>query len=272
MTTRAYDYIIAKQIEWATNNGLRLQGSQGVRGKKMFTMKVGNNLFLPLSRDTRSEIEAGDGKELVGKNGLPARMQALHSSSAIGVNLFEHWRSQPNIAIPMAACGFSRQKVLSGAIKFEQQYPVFANSKKDPNLDVVITPKRGMTCAIECKFTEPYSSRRHGGLRETYLRDRSIWDNLSATKRLARKITPDDAEFDHLHAAQLIRHILGLNQQIGHGRYRLLYLWYDAFGSEGANHRDEIQKFAAIVKADGVNFLQHTYPVSYTHLTLPTKA
>jgi len=45
----ATEQIIAKQIEWAKNKGLRLIGSAGDRGRKVYTTKIEDNLFLHLN-------------------------------------------------------------------------------------------------------------------------------------------------------------------------------------------------------------------------------
>jgi len=41
--------------------------------------------------------------------------------------------------------------------------------------------------------------------------------------------------------------------------FRLLYLWYDVLGKEGAIHQDEIKAFAGIAKADGIYFKAMSY-------------
>jgi hypothetical protein len=104
--------------------------------------------------------------------------------------------------------------------------------------------------AIECKFTEPYSSRKHKGLDRKYFTNDVVWDNLPAIKHLAQEISPEDNCFGHLHAAQLVKHILGLSRKFGHARYRLLYLWHDALGESGFRHRQEVEKFSDIVRSD----------------------
>jgi len=63
----------------------------------------------------------------------------------------------------------------------------------------------------------------------------------------------------YLHSAQLIKHILGLKTACGKDGFKLLYLWYDVFGREGAIHRDEIEKFAGVVRTDGVHFDAKSY-------------
>lgn len=256
------DHIISKQIEWALNKNLELTGSHGNRGRKVYTINVKDNLFHTLNDQTRMDIEKGDGGELKGNKDKQAKMQALHSSSALGINIFDYWRGSPDISIITSSCGLSRANTkLKGEIRFEQQFSIDDRFRKSPNIDVVIylIGERFKAFAIECKFTEAYSSYGHGGVDVKYFENDEIWQGLSATKQLAQEISPDDESFKHLHAAQLIKHILGLNRKFGHSRYRLLYLWYDTCGEQGFHHRKEIEKFAGIVRSDGVVFQETTY-------------
>jgi len=257
----ASDQIIAKQIEWAKNKGLNLIGSAGDRGRKVYSTKVSDNLFQPLNLKSRQELESGDGGELKSNTEQPAKIQALHSSSALGINLFDYWREASDFSLLFSACGLSRAgNPLSGEIKFEQKFKIDDHFKYAPNLDAVFYPSdKSKVFAIECKFTEPYSSRRHGGLDQKYFTNGLVWKNLSATKILAQEISPDDSRFRYLHAAQLIKHILGLNRKFGHSRYRLLYLWYDALGESGFKHRQEVEEFSEAIRKDGVLFHATTY-------------
>ena len=259
----ASEQIIAKQIEWAKNKGLQLIGSAGDRGRKVYTKSIADNLFKSLNRKSRKELEGGDGGELKRKKGQPAKIQALHSSSALGINLFDYWRKESDLSLLFVACGLSRAGgKLSGEIHFEQKFPIDDRFQYSPNLDVVFIPaqqNRFKAFAIESKFTEAYSSRQHGGLDPKYFRNDAVWEKLSATKSIARKISPDDGHFEHLHASQLIKHILGLNRNYGHSRYRLLYLWYDALGEPGFKHRREVEEFTEIVRSDGVLFHSTSY-------------
>lgn len=239
-----------------------LIGSQGARGRKIYTIQLNDNLFHPLNSDTIKEFNDGDGGELNGTPNRPAKMQALHSSSALGVNIFDYWRGASDLSLISAACGLCRaSRRLSGKICFEQKFSIDDRFQYSPNLDLAIYLQSGRYRAfvIECKFTEPYSSRHHGGLDRKYLNNKKIWQDLSATKNLAKTISPDDNRFKYLHAAQLIKHILGMNRKFGHGKYRLLYLWYDALCEAGYKHRQEVEEFKSIVCADGVVFHETTY-------------
>lgn len=76
---------------------------------------------------------------------------------------------------------------------------------------------------------------------------------------MAKKVSPYDNRFAHLHPAQLIKHILGLKATFGKDKFRLLYLWYDTIGSEGARHHKEINEFTKITKEDGIHFHSMSY-------------
>ncbi len=82
---------------------------------------------------------------------------------------------------------------------------------------------------------------------------------LPNIKSLSKAISPDDTQFIHLHAAQLIKHILCLNRKFGHCAYRLLYLWYNSFGEAGCKHHQDVKPFAKVVHKDDVRFHVTTY-------------
>jgi len=153
------EYIIAKQIEWAKNQKIDLIGSQGARGRKVYTSSVEENLFQPLHQQTREELIQGDGSELNGSNNRPAKIQALHSSSALGINIFDCWRNFSDISPVLLACGLIRPgSQITGKILFEQKFPIDHRFQYAPNLDVVIipdNPKKVKAYGVECKFTLP---------------------------------------------------------------------------------------------------------------------
>ncbi len=249
---KARDYILAKQIQWARNHGINLIGSKGGRGRLAYTQKLEENLFEPLSSSTCKALSEGDGGEL---NGIPAKMQAVHSSSALGANIFQYWQKINQPEIIAHACGFCKRSTNDSInIQFEVKYSIDERFAKAPNIDVVLENRdsaRHKVYAIESKFTEPYGGRRHGGIKEKYL-DLEIWEKIPQLHKVAISISPDDGEYTYLHAAQLIKHILGLMKAFGKRSFRLCYLWYDALGYEGWKHRGEIEKFMTLAKSDGI--------------------
>ena len=257
-----YQYILAKQYEWANNRGINLIGSRIDHGRLMYTRDIDFNLFQPLLPETHRSFCSGDGNEL-GSSDMPGKMQAIHSSSALAVNVFQYWKSISTVPLIASACGLCRSDSgISCDIQFEEKYPISDSFGLHPNIDVAIhndSTARIQRFAIECKFSEAYGTHEHGGLKQKYLDCGDNWNNIPKLRAFAQRICPDDKEFKHLHPAQLIKHILGLKRQFGRGGFRLLYLWYDVFGEQGKCHRDEIAEFAGIAKEDGIKFHSLTY-------------
>ena len=270
---KAIDYIKTKQIQWAKSNGIPVVGST-IRpgetervGDKAFTKKRDDNLFEPLIPDVEKNLRSGAGGELNNRNKGTTfpKFQALHSSSAIGINFFQYWKRIGNIVPIVHACGLcSKDNRYTKDIQFEQELKIRKSFSYHPNIDVVIEnsdESQFAKYAIECKFSEPYGGRKHSGLKKKYLDSslNEIWKGIPAIRKLGHKISPNDNKYVHLHAAQLIKHILGLNNAVGKGNYRLLYLWYDAPGLDGCKHRKEIEKFTKYMKADNIKFSHITY-------------
>lgn len=257
-----YEYIIAKQTAWAQNRNIRLIGSKITRGRPTYTPELEQNLFSSLLPEVKRSLAEGDGGEL-GKDGFPGKMQAVHSSSALGINVFQYWKSISAVPVIAAACNFCRaDSGVSFDIKFEEKYPIDDSFSRHPNIDVVIHNKSDTKIqrfAIECKFSEAYGGREHPGLKQKYLDLEGVWDDIPALHQLSKRICPDDESFRHLHPAQLIKHILGLKRRFGRGGFRLLYLWYDVLADDGKRHRDEITEFTEVAKRDGILFHAMSY-------------
>ncbi len=258
----AFDYILSKQIQWAYRNNIVLIGSKGNRGRKAYTQKLDDNLFEPLLPETENNFKEADGGELTGSL-YPCKMQAVHSSSALGVNIFQYWKKINQVPAIAAACRFCYTgNTSSQDINFKVKYPISGKFLRSPNIDVVINnslESRFKVFAIECKFSEAYYPGTHSGISPRYIELNKVWDNMPNLLKLAKEISPDDNRFTHLHSAQLIKHILGLKEKFGKNKFRLLYLWYDTIGPESANHHKEIKEFTKITKDDGIHFHAMSY-------------
>ena len=299
------DFIKSKQQSWAKRKNFNLLGGTiPNKGEKNYLYSLADNLFEPLSKENLDSYNSGDGNETKDSKTRLAKMKALHSSSAIVVNLFQYWQGKDVCPI-LNACkltsrttkvgyliknvgSVSPEKIpiipspLNYEIKFEEQFEISEDKSQfphSPNIDVVIyTPLS--TIGIESKFTEPYSSRKHKGLKQKYVENLSFWNGLPNLYELAKEISPDDTKFQYLDAAQLIKHILGLKKNsdeynsnlvqkhhfeegkrnlIFKRNFHLLYLWYDVIGKEGSKHRKEIEQFAEIAKKDNIKFSHITY-------------
>lgn len=259
-----YQYILARQIAWAENRDISLVGSKVTRGRTAYTATLEENLFKPLLPEVKTAFEFGDGGELF-SDGQPAKMQAVHSSATLAVNVFQYWQSTGQVPIIAAACGLCKPNPQAEYnLRFEEKYPIDNSFVKHPNIDVVIhnnTPgAKIQRFAIECKFTEAYTRRPVStGLKEKYLALPGIWSDVSHLRDLAETISPVDREFAHLHPAQLLKHILSLKRQFGRSGFRLLYLWYDVLGAEGKSHSDEVARFETVARADNILFHSLTY-------------
>lgn len=262
----ARSYIIKRQRLGAHRHGLRLGSSlrhaeseqERARGAKSYVYELQDNLFEPLLPEARREFEAGDGKEPISDTN-DGRMYAVHSSSALCCNVFHYWRRIGEFSPIAQACRLPSTGIQQ--IRFEVKHRIADRFERPPNLDVEIgygETNRLRASAIECKFGEPFG-REHQGLRTAYLQEAHLWDDLPASRELAIQISPEDHRFKHLHAAQLLKHILGLKSSYGKDGFRLLYLWYAVPGIEGVNHAQEIEEFAAIAMGDGITFQSWTY-------------
>lgn len=257
-----YQYIIEKQIAWAAQAGIQLVGSKLERGRPAYTPNLDDNLLHPLLPDVRESFAQGDGREL-GSADYPGKMQAVHSSSALGVNVFQYWKVQDAVPVIAALCGLCRSdSTAPREIRFEEKFSINKTFGYKPNIDVVILnspPSRIKLFGIECKFSEAYRKQKNEGLKPKYLRMNGLWQDIPNVHEFARSISPNGNDFIHLHPAQLLKHILGLKRQCGREGFRLLYLWYDVLGEEGACHRREVQRFAEIVQRDAIRFHSMTY-------------
>ena len=178
-----YEYIVSKQIEWAKNHDIPLIGSKGERGRQAYTLTLEQNLFEPLMPEVQKQIGAGNGQELVGTEDSPAKMQALHSSSALGVNIFQYWQKRGLLNEIAAACGFCRKgsQVTSHLIFEDKSFLLGGHFKTPPNIDVVIHNQESASyeCfAVECKFSEAYGGLSHSLLKPAYVANESIWVGL----------------------------------------------------------------------------------------------
>jgi hypothetical protein len=247
--------MLQRQRYWADDRGIPVDASG-------YTLILEDNLFRPLYDATRADFEAGSGSEL-GIRGARGKMQALHSSSALAVNVFDYWR--PRNATPLAgALGFSAPPT---GIRFEAQYPTGMQGKP-PNLDLSLEIG-GTTVAIESKFLEPYGRKGTGTpFQDSYFPfGYATWAerNLPSCQELARAMQDGGITFRFLNAAQLLKHVLGL-VRLGSGRFALVYLYYAPEGPESLIHASEVAAFAQAVSSDFA-FGALTYQELYARLS-----
>jgi len=219
-----------------------------------YTLRLGDNLFVPLSDESVCDFKSGDGAEL-GDGSARGKMQALHSSSALACNVFEYWRQRD--PAPLAnALDLTRP---ISTIRFEQKFPTGLHGKA-PNLDVVLGLQSGHRIAIESKFLEPYTSSHTQKFNPKYFEGAGqLWADrgLPACQELASSIDSGAITFRWLDAQQLLKHALGLAK--AGNDWCLWCIWYQVDGSAGVDHAAEAEQFAKLVAPDQIGFRAITY-------------
>lgn len=232
-----------QQTEWAERRGIRLD-------QRGYTVALADNLFVELSEPARRAFEAGHGKELDGK------MRALHSSSALAVNVFECWNQAADRTPLAEALGLTSPIT---QVLFEAQKPTGLQGTP-PNLDVQLELADGSVVAIESKFLEPYGTHTAGFNPKYFERQPGLWaqHGFHACQALAEDIRDGATHYNWLYAQQLLKHVLGLAKSEPRP-WALYYLWYVAPGSESAEHAAEAEDFARRATTDGIAFRSLTY-------------
>jgi len=246
MDTRRF---IQKKFQaWAQRHNIHLQGSEGDRGEPYYTYSVEANLFGNwLHPDVRICYENGAGGELRGE--IPS-FQALHSSAAMAVNLFQHWFLNREYSL-LAHCLNVPSRGIDNIV-FEHCYPVCENYRRygltnPPHLDLGIDyENNSQHVGVECKLIEPFTTYEHDLLSNAYLEIDELWSDIPAWRQLGEELNNNNNNnigFNRFDAAQIIRHVLGLKFGIRADRVRLIYLYYDSLGKHTEEHREEIVRF-----------------------------
>ncbi len=290
---RAEEFIKTRQLEWAKRKGLGLNEKEKY---SYYCKNIDCNIYGGLNEDVRKQFEKGSGNELNDEI-WPAKMEALFSSSALCVNVFQYFAigNKNNVLDFLKACKLISNNYQGDVIPVDFEYenkniqvPIRFEEKFEtgipygvPNLDAVIRTKsktgKKQLFAFESKFTEPYYSHCGNFLKEKYCMEenREIWKNdkikglydalgidckrndsiLNETEK-GEEIEYGRYIFDYkyLDGAQLVKHILGTTNSLKNNieekntEITLVYLWYDAFGTEGAMHREEIEDFRKTIE------------------------
>ena len=235
-----------RQRDWAHRRDLSIDTAG-------YTESLDENLFVPLSPESRAEFAEGGGNEL-GESGERGKMQALHSSSALACNVFEYWRGRDSCALANAL-GVDEGIV---SISFERKFPTGLRGNP-PNLDVVLVAPSGLVTAIECKFLEPYGP--HGPpFKDKYFEtEPGLWEaaGFPRCQALAERLYSDELNYYWLYAEQLLKHVLGLDRL--QEQWALVYLWYEVQGATSDEHAAEAEAFASIAVSDGIDFRALSY-------------
>ena len=232
------------QRGWAATRGF-------LPGERDYLTTVDDNLLFPLSAPARGQYNNGRGSELRDQPKYPSKMRALHSSSALVVNVFDYW-TLIDKSLLSRALGIDPPATY---LEFEYQPPL-PTGTTPPNLDVRLIQSSGHGIAVESKFTEwtHHKGSSKSPFSERYFSGPNLWSNcgLDRCQKLAESLhKPDDdtALFTCLDAPQLLKHALGLANTLQE-RFDLWYVFYDFFDPQAKQHRDEIEQFKEAVGAE----------------------
>lgn len=242
------DTFKARQRAWGREQGIRLYELD-------YCCEVEDNLFQPLSPETRRDFESGNGGE-AGRPGRRAKMRALHSSSALACNFFDYWRGRGLEPLARALGSPARFRELG----FERKFPTGLRGNS-PSFNVVLHAGDGTVIAVESKFTEWMGrSAAKNRLGAGYFPPgRRLWGDrgLPGCQALAEEIRGGAVAFKLLHAAHLLKHMLGL--AAAGNAWKLLCLWYATPGSAAGLHAAELELFARKLGPDAARFGAMTY-------------
>jgi hypothetical protein len=212
-------------------------GRGAVLDSRGWAVDYRQNLFTALQADTVREFqEAGELTEHSG-----GRIAAPHSSTALAINMFDRWRGRD-----FTSLGEAMQVDVAHMVGYEQPHDLGFQRPAQP--DIEFTGTSGTPVAIEVKLREPYGSVKNE-FADRYFETPGLWDGLPALHDLAMGIRGGEVVFTTLHAAQLIKHALGLTCSYGTD-FVLGYLWHYIPSKIGDEHVRELAEFAATASAD----------------------
>lgn len=253
------DIAIHKQIIWATKEGLVLERPSAGSLHENYVHELDDNFHLRPSDKTMAEFREAAGQELSGK------MKALHSSSALAVNVFEFWRHRiESVAILARSLRIPSKQIES--LQFEEKLPINEGFANAPHMDVLVGYADGSVCGIESKFTEHYSSKTQG-LDPKYLNENeALWAQLPTLREFASE-NLETRVHSYFDSIQMLKHTMGLlSHTKDKSKLRIMYLWYDGGTGSNHSHRSEIDHFASVMTSDGITFYSLTYQEAMINL------
>jgi hypothetical protein len=210
-----------------------------------WTQNIFEGFALP---EIATDFSCGAGRELDGK------LRAAHSSAALAVNTFGTWRTDPSLLRLQNLTGFT-------GMRFEATFPTRLKGTP-PHLDLLLDGK--IPVAVESKCTE-WMLATPAKFRDSYDRlqgshGRSPWFEI------IQQLRADPNRYQHLDAAQLVKHALGLMTYYAQRQVHLLYLYWEPRNSfawaECGRHRTEADDLASQMASSNV----HLVPMSYREL------
>ena len=253
--------LLEQQRRWAQSAGIDVDGQGYVSTRDA-------NLFQRMSARTELAFSGGGGSELLGRDGAPPKIQALHSSAALAVNMFDYWAGRDPAPVALALGLRGRLTLL----EFERQFSTGLGGTP-PNLDLALTSDSGQLIGIESKFSEWLTPKPPGKelFKAKYFpmgtSEVGRWTRVALPRcqELAENLQAGMTTFRYLDASQLLKHALGM-ASVCPVRSSLYYLYYDMPGKESAAHSAEVRHFDELVGPE-VAFKWNTYQAVFERLS-----
>lgn len=192
------------------------------------------------------------------------------SSSFLVANVFGYFLGRP-ASLP-ALPGSNDAGWPASSLELERLVRFPWSGGHHPCLDVLLSTDQALI-GVESKRYEPFRDHHLADLSDAYWRP--VWgSNMGGYEALRDEIKNGKSAFQHLNAAQLVKHAFGLRTAVQPGKAFagkspiLMYLyaeprsWPDgrAISNEDrTRHRSEIAKFSKQVEGCEVRFLSCTY-------------
>lgn len=197
-----------------------------------------DNLYNQLHPDSLTDLVAcGE----IDRRGRGDRIRAPHSSTALAVNTFDPWRKVNPTGLSRGL-GFE----VTSFVGFEQKRGFGLDRPAQPDVEFLDSADRHV--AVEVKLREPYGSVSNP-FADKYFNKQGLWDGLPGLRQLAQRISTGELSYTTLHAAQLIKHALGMRHTFGEG-FVLAYYWHRLPGEVGDRHAAELAQFKAAAGND----------------------
>ncbi len=247
---------ISTSIQDAFVSALRRTKPQGgfIDKYPQYVREIEENLVPGVARAMfEPELSGGAGKELEWVDHEPPKFCAAFSSSALVVNTFARFKTDP------PALSIGEHKEFS-SIEFEKACPTGLQGTP-PHLDLLAL-SGGAVLGVESKCTESLT-RKEAKFAHSY---ETLVEEISDEhwKSVYRELKADPRAFQHLDAAQLVKHYLGLRKSYPQQRITLMYLFWEPLNASSydvfRSHRKEIAQFSSAISGSSVAFQAQSYP------------
>jgi hypothetical protein len=248
--------VIDQQTRWAK--------SKGFEPRNAYLTSIAENLRQELSSGALTDFERGSGRELRVRGIRPPRMQALRSSCALSVNVFDYWRSRD--PYPLQYSLHLRDRITR--VSFEENFPTGIGGNP-PNVDVLLRLENDQYVAIESKFSEWLTARERTLDPKYFPNGEELWSRQRLPKcQVLANSMRDGSSYQYLDVPRLLKHALGLARKTG--LYELYYIYFDWTSPQGEAHAEELARFKNSI-GDEIRFRTMTYQELFTRLGHSTR-